>query len=77
MTVEGPTSSKTAGTVPSATVASEDVEKSLTSPAEAERGSTDVENKATGACVPVLLDTQKSFDNTKTEENPDDSNALR
>lgn len=73
MTVEGPTSSKTAGTVPSATVASEDVEKSLTSPAEAERGSTDVENKATGACVPVL----KSFDNTKTEENPDDSNALR
>ncbi|KAK6130066.1 hypothetical protein DH2020_036193 [Rehmannia glutinosa] len=69
LTIEGPSSVKTVGTAPLATAKFEDVENSLVSPGRAETGTTDVPKKTTAESVPVL-DNQKSFDKTRTEENP-------
>ncbi|KAL0447954.1 UNVERIFIED_CONTAM: hypothetical protein Slati_1923300 [Sesamum latifolium] len=76
LTIEGPSSAKTVGTVPLATAKFEDVQKSLmSSGGGGESGSTDVLKKTTEAYVPVL-DDQKPFNKTMTEENPTEGNAM-
>ncbi|KAL0408207.1 UNVERIFIED_CONTAM: hypothetical protein Sradi_1755100 [Sesamum radiatum] len=76
LTIEGPSSAKTVGTAPLATAKFEDVQKSLmSSGGGGESGSTDVLKKTTEAYVPVL-DDQKSFNKTVTEENPTEGNAM-
>ncbi|KAL0393545.1 UNVERIFIED_CONTAM: hypothetical protein Slati_4320700, partial [Sesamum latifolium] len=74
LTIEGPSSGKTVGTVPLATAKFEDVEKNLVSPRGAERGANDVLKKTTEAFVPVL-ENQRSFNKTRAEETPGTTKA--
>lgn len=74
LTIEGPNSGKTVGTAPLATAKFEDIEKKLVSPRGAEKGSNDALKKTTEAHVPIL-DNQKSFKETRTEEDPATSKA--
>ncbi|PSR91494.1 Chromatin remodeling protein like [Actinidia chinensis var. chinensis] len=66
LTIDGPSSAKTVGTAPLATAKFEDVEKKLLSPRESEKSVNDVFKKTTEAYMPVL-DTQKSFNKSRTE----------
>ncbi|GFZ16466.1 bromo-adjacent homology (BAH) domain-containing protein [Actinidia rufa] len=68
LTIDGPSSAKTVGTAPLATAKFEDVEKKLLSPRESEKSVDDVFKKTTEAYMPVL-DTQKSFNKSRTENN--------
>ncbi|KAK6158251.1 hypothetical protein DH2020_005565 [Rehmannia glutinosa] len=76
LTIEGPSAAKMVGTAPLATAKFEDVEKKLVSPRGAERGANDVLKKTTEAYLPVL-DSQKSFNKTRTEENPVTANKTK
>ncbi|KAL6999870.1 hypothetical protein U1Q18_001026 [Sarracenia purpurea var. burkii] len=68
MSIDGPNSARSVGTAPWATAKFEDVEKKLVSPRETERAAGDVFKKTTKAYMPVL-DTQKSFNKPRTEDN--------
>lgn len=66
LTIDGP-SSRNVGTAPLATAKFEDVEK-LVSPREHEKSANDLIKKTTEAKMPVL-DNQRSFNKSRTEEN--------
>ncbi|KAH0643985.1 hypothetical protein KY290_035462 [Solanum tuberosum] len=68
LTIDGPNSAKSVGTEPLATAKFEDVEKNLTSPRKADKGANDILKKTTEAYMPVL-DSQRSFNKTKPEDN--------
>ncbi|KAK6137468.1 hypothetical protein DH2020_028825 [Rehmannia glutinosa] len=76
LTIEGPSAAKMVGTAPLATAKFEDVEKKLVSPRGAERGANDVPKKTTEAYLPVL-DSQKSFNKSRAEENPATANKTK
>lgn len=66
LTIDGP-SSRNVGTAPLATAKFEDVEK-LVSPREHEKSTNDLIKKTTEAKMPVL-DNQRSFNKSRTEDN--------
>lgn len=68
LTIDGPNSAKSVGTEPLATAKFEDVEKNLPSPRRADKGASDILKKTTEAYMPVL-DSQRSFNKTKPEDN--------
>lgn len=55
------------GTEPLATAKFEDIEKQLVSPRSNDRGASDVLKKSTEVYMPIL-DKQRSFNKTKSEE---------
>ncbi|KAK4338419.1 hypothetical protein RND71_042906 [Anisodus tanguticus] len=74
LTIDAPNVTKSVGTEPLATAKFEDVEKNLTSPRRADKGASDVLKKTTEAYMPVL-DSQRSFNKTKSDDNTTTSNA--
>ncbi|GFZ01407.1 bromo-adjacent homology (BAH) domain-containing protein [Actinidia rufa] len=68
LTIDGPSSAKTVGTAPLATAKFEDVEKKLLSPGNPRSRPMMFFKKTTEAYMPVL-DTQKSFNKPRTENN--------
>ncbi|XP_016441599.1 ASI1-immunoprecipitated protein 3 isoform X1 [Nicotiana tabacum] len=71
LTIDGPNFTKSVGTEPLATAKFEDVEKNLTSPRRVDKGASDVLKEA---YMPVL-DSQRSFNKSRTEDNTTTSNA--
>nr|CAD1834831.1 unnamed protein product [Ananas comosus var. bracteatus] len=67
LTIDTPNIVGNVGTAPWATAKFEDVEKKLVSPREAEKPAVDIFHKSTAAYMPVL-ETQKSFNRSKTED---------
>ncbi|XP_015085247.1 uncharacterized protein LOC107028621 isoform X1 [Solanum pennellii] len=74
LTIDGPNSAKSVGAEPLATAKFEDVEKNLTSPRKGDKGANDILKKTTEAYMPVL-DSQRSFNKTKPEDNTTTSHA--
>ncbi|XP_044486694.1 glutactin-like isoform X2 [Mangifera indica] len=71
LTIDGPSSAKTVGTVPLATTKFESLEKKLLSPRSGDdKSGVDVLKKSSEAYMPVL-EAQRSFGKTKNEENPE------
>lgn len=77
LTIDGPGSAaKSVGIVPLATAKFDSLEKNLLSPRESEKLANDVLKKSSEAYMPVL-EAQRSFGKSKTEENSDASNAKK
>lgn len=74
LTIDGPNFAKSVGTEPLATAKFEDVEKNLTSPRRADKGANDILKKTTEAYMPSL-DSQRSFNKSKPDDNTTTSNA--
>lgn len=75
LTIDGPNFARSVGTEPLATAKFEDVEKKLTSPRRSDKGgASDILKKSTEAYMPVL-DSQRSFNKIKAEDNATTSNA--
>ncbi|XP_055821535.1 uncharacterized protein LOC129890053 isoform X2 [Solanum dulcamara] len=74
LTIDGPNFAKSVGTEPLATAKFEDVEKNLTSPRRADKGANDLLKKTTEAYMPSL-DSQRSFNKSKPDDNTTTSNA--
>lgn len=69
LTIDAPSVVGNVGTAPWATAKFEAVEKQLVSPRESEKPAVDLFKKTTAAYMPVL-ETQKSFNRSKTEDPP-------
>ncbi|XP_058083953.1 uncharacterized protein LOC131231684 isoform X2 [Magnolia sinica] len=69
LTIDAPSVAGNVGTAPWATAKFEAVEKKLVSPRESDKPAPDIFQKTTAAYMPVL-ETQKSFNRSKTEEPP-------
>lgn len=67
LTIDTPSVAGNVGTAPWATAKFDAVEKSLVSPRESEKPTSDLLQKSTVAYMPVL-ETQRSFNRTKTED---------
>ncbi|KAG1361312.1 hypothetical protein COCNU_09G007750 [Cocos nucifera] len=67
LTIDAPSVAGNVGTAPWATAKFEAVEKQLVSPRESEKPAADLFKKTTAAYMPVL-ETQKSFNRSKTED---------
>lgn len=77
LTIDGPGSAaKSVGIAPLATAKFDSLEKNLLSPRESEKSGNDVLKKSSEAYMPIL-ETQRSFGKSKTEENSDASNAKK
>lgn len=67
LTIDAPSVAGNVGAAPWATAKFDAVEKSLVSPRESEKPATDLFQKSTAAYMPVL-ETQRSFNRSKTED---------